>query len=173
MQSAIAQHLNVTESAILEVQEWARVLWVRVRGIGARFVSKKVVKTMSSLINRSASEKQANYAQSILDRVNSQIEKMIAKLEGSDFFLFEPEPGTEQAFAKYVYKRLGVDTQSIIDSLHGDKILAEEKRTKLIAALQNMKNFLNEKATARFIIDKCDFGLGEVFVQTFKAVNKK
>lgn len=44
MNTAIAQHLNVTESAILEVQEWARVLWVRVKGLGARFVSKKVVK---------------------------------------------------------------------------------------------------------------------------------
>jgi len=44
MNAAIAQHLNVAESAILEVQEWARVLWVRVRGIGARFVSKKVTK---------------------------------------------------------------------------------------------------------------------------------
>jgi hypothetical protein len=46
MNTAIAQHLNVTPSAILEVQEWARVLWVRVKGLGARFVSKKVVKKM-------------------------------------------------------------------------------------------------------------------------------
>lgn len=42
MNTAIAQHLNVAESAIIEVQEWARVLWVRVKGLGARFVSKKV-----------------------------------------------------------------------------------------------------------------------------------
>ena len=46
MNAQIAQHLNIAESAILEIQEWARVLWVRVRGIGARFVSKKVVKKM-------------------------------------------------------------------------------------------------------------------------------
>ena len=44
--TAIAQHLNVLESAITEVQEWARVLWVRVKGIGCRFVSKKVVKVV-------------------------------------------------------------------------------------------------------------------------------
>ena len=43
--AAIARHLNIAESAILEVQEWARVLWVRVQGLGARFVSKKVTKT--------------------------------------------------------------------------------------------------------------------------------
>jgi hypothetical protein len=40
--TAIANHLNVATAAILEVQEWARVLWVRVRGLGCRFVSKKV-----------------------------------------------------------------------------------------------------------------------------------
>jgi hypothetical protein len=44
MNTAIAQHLNVPVASILEVQEWARVLWVRVKGLGARFVSKKVVK---------------------------------------------------------------------------------------------------------------------------------
>jgi len=41
--AAIASHLNVADSAIVEVQEWARVLWVRVKGLGARFVSKKVI----------------------------------------------------------------------------------------------------------------------------------
>jgi hypothetical protein len=41
--AAIANHLNVAASAIVEVQEWARVLWVRIKGVGARFVSKKVI----------------------------------------------------------------------------------------------------------------------------------
>ena len=40
--TAIAQHLNVADEAIVEIQEWAKVLWVRVKGLGARFVSKKV-----------------------------------------------------------------------------------------------------------------------------------
>ena len=44
MNAAIAQHLNVAQTAILEIQEWASVLWVRVQGLGARFVSKKVIK---------------------------------------------------------------------------------------------------------------------------------
>ncbi len=43
MNAAIAQHLNVVESAIVRIEEWANVLFVVVRGIGARFVSKKVV----------------------------------------------------------------------------------------------------------------------------------
>lgn len=49
MNAQIAQHLNVAETAILEIQEWAKVLWVRVRGIGARFVSKKVVKVSKKI----------------------------------------------------------------------------------------------------------------------------
>ena len=44
MNTAIAQHLNVTEAAIVKVEEWANVLFCVVRGIGARFVSKKVLK---------------------------------------------------------------------------------------------------------------------------------
>jgi hypothetical protein len=41
--AAIAKHLNVAESAIVRVEEWATVLFAVVKGIGARFVSKKVV----------------------------------------------------------------------------------------------------------------------------------
>jgi hypothetical protein len=38
---AIATHLNILDSAIIEVQEWASVLWVKFVG-GVRFVSKKI-----------------------------------------------------------------------------------------------------------------------------------
>lgn len=44
MNAQIAQHLNVPESAILRVEEWVHVLFAVVKGLGARFVSKKVVK---------------------------------------------------------------------------------------------------------------------------------
>ncbi len=43
---AIAHHLNLAQDLIVEVQEWARVLWVRIRGMRPRFVSKKVTKEM-------------------------------------------------------------------------------------------------------------------------------
>jgi hypothetical protein len=39
-QSAIATKLNILDSAIIEIQEWANVLWVKFIG-GCRFVSKK------------------------------------------------------------------------------------------------------------------------------------
>lgn len=41
--AAIATKLNVLESAIVRVEEWASVMFVVVKGLGARFVSKKVV----------------------------------------------------------------------------------------------------------------------------------
>ena len=40
--SVVAKSLNIFESAIVEVQEWATVLWVRFKG-GCRFISKKIV----------------------------------------------------------------------------------------------------------------------------------
>jgi len=43
--TAIAQHLNIASQAIIEIQEWATVLWVRFVG-GCKFVSKKVIKAM-------------------------------------------------------------------------------------------------------------------------------
>ncbi len=41
--AAIAQHLNVIEASIIRVEEWKTVIFAVVKGIGARFVSKKVV----------------------------------------------------------------------------------------------------------------------------------
>lgn len=43
MNSAIAAKLNVLESAIVRIEEWVNVLFVVVKGLGARFVSKKIV----------------------------------------------------------------------------------------------------------------------------------
>lgn len=40
--AAIATKLNVLESAIVRVEEWFSVMFVVVKGLGARFVSKKI-----------------------------------------------------------------------------------------------------------------------------------
>jgi hypothetical protein len=45
--TAIALHLNIAESAIIKTEEWANVLFVVCRRLGARFVSKKVMKNMN------------------------------------------------------------------------------------------------------------------------------
>jgi hypothetical protein len=49
MNAQIAKHLNLAEELITEVQEWAKVLWVRINGMRSRFVSKKVVKMEKTL----------------------------------------------------------------------------------------------------------------------------
>ena len=38
----IAKHLNVAQSAIVRIEEWANVLFCAVKGLGGRFVSKKI-----------------------------------------------------------------------------------------------------------------------------------
>ena len=48
--SQIAQHLNVLESAVIRVEEWAHVMFAVVKGIGARFVSKKIIVKMNTPI---------------------------------------------------------------------------------------------------------------------------
>lgn len=60
---AIAQHLNLTEESILEVQEWARVLWVRIKGMRPKFVSKKVVKMEKTPDNLAQALLNAGFAQ--------------------------------------------------------------------------------------------------------------
>ena len=40
--AAIATRYNVAESAIIEVREWANVFLAVIKGVGARFVSKKL-----------------------------------------------------------------------------------------------------------------------------------
>ena len=49
MQAAIASHQNVAESVIVRVEEWASVIFAVVKGLGARFVSKKIVKRELSI----------------------------------------------------------------------------------------------------------------------------
>lgn len=60
--TAVAKHLNLVETLIAEVQEWAHVLFVRFTSGSPRFVSKKVVK-MTGL---QGSEKQIKWANRIL-----------------------------------------------------------------------------------------------------------
>lgn len=59
MNAAIAQHLNILESSIVRVEEWANVLFVVCKKLGARFVSKKIgVKSMTQreLLKKSVSD---------------------------------------------------------------------------------------------------------------------
>jgi hypothetical protein len=43
-QKPVSEFLKVAQELVTEVQEWAKVLWVRVLGCRPQFVSKKVIK---------------------------------------------------------------------------------------------------------------------------------
>lgn len=49
MQAAIANHLNVAESAVIRVETWFNCLFAVVKGIGARFVSKSILSTEKTI----------------------------------------------------------------------------------------------------------------------------
>ena len=54
--AAIASHLNIAESIIASVEEWAHVLFVRFIGRRPRFVSKKVVEAKAMSIDEMMEE---------------------------------------------------------------------------------------------------------------------
>lgn len=54
--AAVAQHLNIAESAIVRIEEWANVLFVVCRKLGARFVSKKVMGINNEKLSELGSE---------------------------------------------------------------------------------------------------------------------
>jgi hypothetical protein len=58
--AAIASHLNIAETIIASVEEWAHVLFVRFIGRRPRFVSKKVVEMDRQLVSaKEAAQKMA------------------------------------------------------------------------------------------------------------------
>lgn len=88
MNAQIASHLNVAESAILRVEEWAHVLFAVVKGLGARFVSKKVVEVkVVSVPSVSAEELVAvggsHWQKHGKDRVYFEIQSILPDLSNS------------------------------------------------------------------------------------------
>lgn len=61
--AAIATHLNVSPNQVKRAEEWVSVLFVVVNGLGARFVSKKVIKMECPTLE--GSEKQVAWAEDI------------------------------------------------------------------------------------------------------------
>jgi hypothetical protein len=85
---AIAQHLNLAEELIVEVQEWARVLWVRIKGMRPKFVSKRVAKSVKLSLEEAAKivddpeAVQRNYLNQV---VLNQAIAMAQELKEADF----------------------------------------------------------------------------------------
>lgn len=92
MNTQIAQHLNIAESTILKIEEWANVFFVVCRKIGARFVSKKVV-TMKTR-EEAASE--------IAAKINTEVEDTRAKVwsKGDSVRIYVTYEGEQIGYAE-------------------------------------------------------------------------
>lgn len=76
--AAIATKLNVLESAIVKVEEWAHVMFVVVKGLGARFVSKKVTENKKmELAALEGSDKQVEWAEQIRASLLLEIKQLL------------------------------------------------------------------------------------------------
>ena len=70
MNAQIAQHLNIAESAIIRIEEWANVLFVVCRKLGGRFVSKRVAKVATEQLSVVEMEKVGNrWQKNGMDRI--------------------------------------------------------------------------------------------------------
>lgn len=70
MHAQIAQHLNIAESAIIRIEEWANVLFVVCRKLGGRFVSKRVAKVATEQLSVVEMEKVGNrWQKNGMDRI--------------------------------------------------------------------------------------------------------
>ena len=85
MKTAIATKLNILESAIVRIEEWAHVLFVVIKGIGARFVSKKVVEEkMETVLSIGAMEAIGNrWQKSGMDRIYFDVVSLVSGLSNS------------------------------------------------------------------------------------------
>lgn len=112
--AAIAQHLNVTESIIAKVEEWAHVLFVRFIGRRPRFVSKKVVEMDNAHIAGFKTEiesKKARLAEATTEAKQARLGKVVARMESELVWMTKlPEA---------VFARLGKATTSasLVDDL--------------------------------------------------------
>jgi hypothetical protein len=79
--AAIATKLNVLESAIVRIEEWAHVMFVVVKGLGARFVSKKYNVEKMELLQLEGSAKQVAWAEDIRSKSLQLIEEIIESLQ--------------------------------------------------------------------------------------------
>jgi hypothetical protein len=125
---AIATHLNVLETAIVRIEEWSNVLFVVAKGLGARFVSKKInvgkmelfaganlrigktslaefaaIKSENILLSElSGSEKQVKWANEIRDNWMSEFDRFIAEATSNIERLVLKNRGAQARFEEYV-----------------------------------------------------------------------
>lgn len=105
----VARHLQVTADAIARIEEWANCLFAVVRGMGARFVSKKIMGTISD------TKTPINYgdlANKITDEINTRYHNEWRR-EVSGYFsakTWTGKPGEARVYCgKYGFIRVSND----------------------------------------------------------------
>jgi hypothetical protein len=141
---AIATHLNVIESAIVKAEEWATVLFVVVKGLGARFVSKKIIPAAPRPLTAEQLEAVGGnrWTKGTMDRVYFEISEFVElsnskarKLSGAKLF-FDLVSGEFNSTAT-------VCRDEVTDAIRAIKSQASE-----IAAHAAAKNFRNMMQTS-------------------------
>jgi hypothetical protein len=139
--AAVATHLNVIESAIVKAEEWATVLFVVVKGLGARFVSKKIIPAAPRPLTAEQLEAVGGnrWTKGTMDRVYFEISEFVElsnskarKLSGAKLF-FDLVTGEFQTNAT-------VCRDEVKDAIY--EIKSQARKIAVQGAVQNFRNMM-------------------------------
>jgi hypothetical protein len=121
----IANHLNIAESVIASVEEWAHVLFVRFIGRRPRFVSKKVVEVKAMSIDEMMEEYLASC---------SSKDEWIDRVEAMESHLDDCLPGSSCA------------SPSVLRSVAADVVDGKMTEQEAIARLTSRRPIIRKVA---------------------------
>lgn len=113
--TAIAQHLNIATEAIIKIEEWATVLWVKFRG-GCRFVSKKILKSQPD-VSKASPEVQSKIKNYLMWAEKGKIELAQRQLDTLKRWLAEPIPPRESPIIVRIRQANKEVIEAFLDSL--------------------------------------------------------
>ena len=128
--AAIARHLNVVESAITRCEEWAKVLFVVVKGLGARFVSKKVVNELTEL-QGSQVEWAASIRSNVVKAIKAQAKKELISPEQKEALMVTVNSKTDSSWwidNRFEFRNQNLSVGTIAERTHGYGALPNGKK---------------------------------------------
>jgi hypothetical protein len=153
--AAVATHLSIVESAIIKAEEWATVLFVVVKGLGARFVSKKVLPAAPRPLTAEQLEAVGGnrWRKGDMDRVYFEISEFVElsnskarKLSGAKLF-FDFVSGEFQTNAT-------VCRDEVMDAIY--EIKSQARKIALHTAVKNFRNLMQTSTGQWVTPDKWD-----------------
>lgn len=136
MNAQIAQHLNIAESAIVRIEEWAKVLFVVCKKIGARFVSKKVV-TMNipqPTVNR--------YGHNVWELDGAKVEQMsdgfCPTFWADGYYALIPEIQHKRIESLEVALQLALEARKAFENRAPKAVITEKQKNRAFAIASGM-----------------------------------